>query len=210
MVESLVADKLTVVGPVSLYTALQRAWLDTQPDPCSRASLLLLVGHFAFETGWGHACHNFNLGNIKHVKGDGHDYCGFAHDEVVAGKTVWVDENLPPGAQPKDPFIAYATLDDGVHDYFRRLRAEFRTAWPYVLTADASGFAHALKVRGYYTGPEGAYARGVASCMMAAGNIIPDDAALAAAEQSANVQAAQLGLATAIVDQVTSEPSDAG
>lgn len=152
-----VATKCT---PATLYSALEQAWGQLMPgDQCTRASLLVLVSHWALETGFGHACWNWNLGNIKHVSGDGHDFVMVRLNEVVDGNTVWYD---PP--DPATWLRAYPSLEAGVVDYLSRLRAEFRAAWPSVIAGDCAGFCHALKLARYYTDDEASYTAAVLRC----------------------------------------------
>jgi hypothetical protein len=178
--ECLVPDRITVVGPVPFYAALRSEWADALPlEPCSRGACLLIIGHWAHETGWGHAMHCFNVGNFKHKEGDGRDYCAFPHWEIVGGVEKWFDR--PPQNPPEDPFRAYDTLEDGVRDYLLSMRGRWRGAWPFVLDGNAPGFCHALKIGGYYTDRENLYAAGVTACMHAADQQIPPDAPVAIA-----------------------------
>jgi hypothetical protein len=150
-----VDDRLTEVSPKDLFAAL-RAFTHSTPAPLSRASLILLVSQFALETGGGRACHNFNLGNVKKVDGDGHDWTMFATQEVIGGKVVTFH---PPDRATW--FRAYADLEDGVKDYYAEIERDFASSWPFVVAGDVPGFCHALKVRGYYTAPESTYTAGV-------------------------------------------------
>jgi hypothetical protein len=47
----------------------------------TKESAGILWAHFAIETGDGEHCYNYNLGNVKHVRGDGFDY--------ISLKGVW-------------------------------------------------------------------------------------------------------------------------
>jgi hypothetical protein len=171
---SQVADRLTPCSAADFYAVVRAVWPRVMPDAdWSRQAGLLIVAHWALETGWGHGCHNYNVGNRKHVAGDPHDYCAFPHDEIIGGKEVWLDN--PPRVPPQDPFVAYGSLWEGVTDYLTHLRAEFRAAWPYVLAGDAPGFCHALKLAGYYTASEERYRAGVVACMAAAEHAVPPD-----------------------------------
>lgn len=176
--EAFLPDELTAVTPAAFYAALRAAWerlpLLAGSTP-SRASLLVLVGHFAFETGWGHACHRFNLGNVKHRPGDGRCWTAFRCNEVIAGKLVWFDPPVPPRPDHPTAFRAFRCLEDGCVDYLTILRGQFGFAWPQVEAGDAAAFCHALKTRGYFTADETVYTRGVVACVAAADHVIPSD-----------------------------------
>lgn len=184
LVEAFLLDELTVVSPKDLYAALDEAWgalpmLVGQP---SRTSLLLLIGHWAFETAWGHGMHRFNLGNAKHRPGDGRCWTAFRCNELVAGKLVWYDPPSPPAPDHPTAFRAFRTLEEGCVDYLTLLRGQFGFAWPQVEAGDAAAFCHALKVRGYYTADEQLYTRGVVACVAAADHVIAVDATVAEIE----------------------------
>lgn len=162
----------TLCTPQELYVALATAWTKTAQEQLStRAPLLVLLAHWALETGWGHACWNWNLGNYKHVAGDGRTYTMFRCSENINGQEVFFD---PPN--PATLFLAYDTLDAGALDYLTHLRGRFRQAWPAVLAGDPAQFCHLLKLQGYYTAPEATYTAGVVWCFNRLGRLIPLDA----------------------------------
>lgn len=158
MSEQLLPDLITPCSPADLYLTLQRAWSPIDGAP-SRASLLVLLAHWTLETGGGHWCHRWNLGNVKHVPGDGHDFVQFRCNEIIAGKTVWI---LPP--DPRCSFVAFKTIDEGAQHYLMGLRGRFRLAWPLVIAGDPAGFCHYLKIQNYYTAVESTYTAGVVHC----------------------------------------------
>jgi hypothetical protein len=168
--EQLVPCVATVVSPATLYAALRGAWAGLLGAQPSRQSLLVLVAHWALETGWGHSCWNWNLGNVKHVDGDGRDFYSVRCNEVIAGKVVWIEEG-----QPGSFFRAFAGLAEGAADYLRLLHGQFGFAWPAVEAGDPAGFCHALRQRGYFTADEATYTRGVVACMASADHVIPPD-----------------------------------
>lgn len=171
MTEQLLPDLLTPCSPADLYAALRAAWPDMCPgDPCTRASLLVLLGQWALETGWGKSCHRWNLGNAKHVPGDGHDYVQFRCSEVIGGKEIFFD---PPN--PATSFVAFPTLDEGARYYLGSLRHRFAFAWPSVLAGDPAGFSHALKVAHYYTADEALYTHAMVGTVAHAAALIPAD-----------------------------------
>ena len=159
MTESLRPATHTTVTPQDLYAALGDAWRSLCGGDPSRASLLVLLAHWALETGFGHSCWNFNLGNVKHVAGDGRDFYQIRCNEVIHGKVVWLD---PP--DPGCSFRSFETLASGVVDYLMLLRGQFGFCWPQVEAGDAAAFCHALRERGYYTADEATYTAGVVRC----------------------------------------------
>lgn len=174
MSENCVSTSATLITPKELYAAMQVAWASLMSgEPCGRASLLTMLAQSAFETGWWHYCWDFNLGNVKHVPGDGHDYYMIRCNEYVGGKLVWYD---PPS--PATWFVSFPDLDTGVRCYLVALRGRFRSAWPYVLSGDPAGFCHALKVAGYYTDDEAHYTANVLGCYHTLDAGIPIDGAI--------------------------------
>jgi hypothetical protein len=162
--EKLLPTAPTTVSVSELYAAIRRIWTLVVPEvSSSRPAIVLICAHSALETGFWHACWCWNLGNFKHVRGDGHDYYALKHDEIVNGKTVWLDTD--PSVAPTDPFIAFATLDASVTYYLEQLRTRWRAAWPFLVDGAAAAFCHALKIAGYYTAPEAVYTAGVLRCM---------------------------------------------
>lgn len=170
---ALVPNKLTYVSPADLYVTLRNAWPRVIQDATpTRSSILVLLAHWALETGFGHFTHCWNIGNQKHVDGDGHDYTQFPCNEVVNGKIVWYE---PP--DPACSFLAFETLDAGTLCYLTAMRSRFRTAWPAVLAGDPAGFCHLLKLARYYTADEGVYTAGVVRCYHQLDASVPIDGA---------------------------------
>lgn len=204
MAETCVPDKLTPCSPQDLYASLWRAWGPALADGTlpTRAALLVLLAHWALETGWGHGCHCFNLGNKKHVHGDGHDYTMFRCNEVIGGKVVWFD---PP--DPTTWFVAFPTLDAGAADYLAGLKKHFAGAWADVVAGDAAKFCHDLKVAHYYTADEATYTAGVVRCCHQIDALIAPDLSVAEIAHSA------LGETAIALDETVRDPpppADAG
>jgi len=186
MTETQLPDLKTPVAPAELYAALRRAWPAIVQDTLvTRPALLVLCGQWAFETGWGHACHRYNLGNAKHVPGDGHEWCEFPCTEVINGTVITID---PP--HPGCQFIAFETLDEACIYYLTSLRGRWRAAWPYALAGDAAGFCHQLKLQGYYTDDEHHYTLSVQSCSASIDHVIPPDPSAADVAHAALADAA--------------------
>jgi hypothetical protein len=157
--ESIRPPVQTHCTPAELYRALGDAWRPLCGTEPTRGGILVLLAHWALETGFGHSCWCYNLGNVKHVAGDGRDFYQIRCNELVNGNAVWYD---PP--HPATSFRAFDSLASGVVDYLTILRGQFGFAWPAVEAGDAADFCHRLKLRGYYTADESTYTAGVERC----------------------------------------------
>lgn len=148
----------TTFATVDFARALIRAWKRMMGTYPTKASVGVLWAHYALETGVGVACWNNNIGNVKHVKGDGHDYVMLPGTwEIINGKRVTFS---PP--HPATWFRAFATLDDAMVEHLTFLRGKrYGPAWIFVEAGDPEGFARKLKERGYYTASADDYARGM-------------------------------------------------
>jgi hypothetical protein len=155
MPERCLVDVITPIVPQALYFSLKVAAPQAVGCELSRESLLVLLAQIDEETGW-KSCHAHNLGNIKHVPGDGHDYVQFHCTEMINGKEVPFN---PP--DPASSFRAYPTLDAACVDYLFLLKRQFGLAWPAVIAGDAAQFAHLLRIKHYYTADEGKYTAAV-------------------------------------------------
>ena len=168
---------VTTATVAELSRALVHSWGEATAP--SADGLAVLVAQWALETGWGKSCHAWNLGNVKSVQGDGHDYTFFACWEVLtkaqaasalATATLRADgtgPNVTTGKARNDGkvevwfypdhpgcrFRAFDSLEHGAAAYLAKLRSRFARAWPYVEAGDPSGFAAALKSQGYFTAP---------------------------------------------------------
>ena len=169
----------TPVSKQDLLLALWQAWVQIfGSDPPKKESIFVLGGQWALETGWGKYMWCYNLGNVKSVEGDGHDYCFFGCGEELSlsvaqhavhdSPLVTVKRTYGSGTQqmasvwiePKHPwcrFRAFDTLLEGAVDYVKLLNKRFQRAWPAVLAGDPALFAHYLKQQGYYTADETQY-----------------------------------------------------
>ena len=166
-------QRRTPVTALVMYDALERAWVANFGDFPKRESLLVLLAQWAIETGRGAGMHNFNVGNVKSVAGDGHDFTFFtcneimgivaAHHAVLASPLAeieWESQErmvasvLFHPAHPACRFRAFETLEAGVIDHLAFLARKFKTSWAAVVAGDPALFAHLLKLNGYYTGDE--------------------------------------------------------
>ena len=172
MTEQYVQDLVTPCKPADLYAAIRAAWPSIIDGDAAftRAAAVLIVAHWGLETGWGHSCHCWNLGNAKYTVGCGHDYTMFPCSEVIGGVNV----NFSP-PDPQCRFLAFGSLGEGTCYYLTQLRGRWRSAWPALIAGDAAGYAHALKLARYYTAPEDRYTRTLVDCMAEADKLIPAD-----------------------------------
>lgn len=185
MAEQLVPVKRTVVTMREYIRAVIRAWKHADPGPCTKGSCAVLYAQYMIETG-GAACWNWNVGNVKHVKGDGYDYHELRGvwegvSPVTAGNLIAAGlataDNSPdhakavgPGRvsvlfQPPHPatwFRAFPNLATAMEDHLKTLAKRFAAAWPAVIAGSHGEFARLLKSRGYFTASAEAYAAGMA------------------------------------------------
>ncbi len=147
-------------------------------EPSDQVIALALAKIF-LETGRLSSCHLWNLGNIKAGAQYVGWYTAFACNEVLSGKVVWFSPNgrldkkggvvvaERYDAEPWHPqtrFRAYANHWDGMDQYVTFIATgRYKIAWGKLLTGDAKGFVHELKVAGYFTADEAAYLAGVTS-----------------------------------------------
>lgn len=165
--------KRTVVSMRDYARAVIKAWMaDTGEFPAKR-SVAVLYAQYMIETG-GRSCWNWNIGNAKHVKGDGFDWVAlsgvwegvapFVAAALVAKGDAVIDTNtlhqkavgknrtavIFRVGHPASLFRAYPTLDAAMVSHFKLLKGRFKSCWPEVIQGDYRGFAHALKA-----GPDG-------------------------------------------------------
>ena len=147
---------ITPVAPAELASALVAAWRDLFGVSPTRAAILVLMAQSAHETARWKAVHNFNIGNVKSVQGDGFDYTHFRCRERENGVDRWYD---PP--HPATRFRAFRTLREGVVDHLAFLKRSKRygKAWAALERGRPYEFATELKAVGYYTDPVEVYAR---------------------------------------------------
>ena len=184
MTELVMPVKRTAVTMADYVRAVVRAWPNVGEGIPSESSVAVLWAQYMIETG-GAACWNYNLGNVKHVRGDGHNYhmlsgvwegvSAAAAAQLIATGQAVEDTNASHvravGAnrksvvfQPPHPatwFRAFSTLDEGMVEHLHLLAKRFSRAWPAVVEGDFVGFANLLKAQGYFTASADAYAAGM-------------------------------------------------
>jgi flagellum-specific peptidoglycan hydrolase FlgJ len=145
----------TPVSVQDMYTALSQAWFATFGSAPSQASILVLLAQWGLETANGASMIQYNVGNFKHVPGDGWNWTTFGTTECTDN-----GENCTPQSAS---FAAYPDLQTGVNVYFKAMQTRFASAWPAVVAGDTDAFAQLLHDAGYYTASESSYAQGLQS-----------------------------------------------
>lgn len=179
-------DRLTQATADQVFTALWGAWLCLFNAPPTKEAIMLLVAHWALETGWGKSVHCWNLGNIKGRADDTtRDHCYYkcgeelrfvdaqtlakadpAHVSILRmydrGEVCFASTMFFP-KHPACCFRAFQSIEAGAVDYLATLRRNFARAWPFVLKGDPFSFVTALKAQGYFTADLDTYRRNVCS-----------------------------------------------
>lgn len=161
MPAKLVPTVKTTYNLNQLIFGLVEGWFKRFGEIPKKESIGVLYAQNALETGGTVAMWNNNIGNVKFVPNtanpsadDGKMYMMLANVwEIVNGQKVTFQ---PP--HPATWFRAYPTLGDGIAAHMDFLRNHrYAKAWIAVDAGDPAGFAHLLKLAGYYTAPEADY-----------------------------------------------------
>jgi flagellum-specific peptidoglycan hydrolase FlgJ len=149
---TLVAATRTPFDGATLIAQLGVAYQAQMGHEPQHHTLAVLCAQVALETANGASCICNNIGNIK--RGPGPDYCSFQ-------TTEW--EGTPPAPVVQVcEFSAWPDLASACQFYIAAMASHWPEAWSAAVAGDVPGFAHGLKVRGYFTAPEAQYAAGVA------------------------------------------------
>jgi len=189
-----VQDRITKATAVEVAVAFVRAWRHLFRETPSVQTVFLLLAQWALETGWGKACHCFNLGNAKWSTG--FDWCCFACGEELTLESALRYQKADPDhvlivrrytsnsrAMASCKFLpphrmtwfkAFETLDEGAVYYIGSLHKRFARSWPFILSGDPFGFGHALKLQGYYTADEAQYTGSLARTFHSMPSHVPD------------------------------------
>lgn len=121
----------------------------------STEQLSVVMAQWMLETNSGAQMIQWNVGNIKHVSGDGQNYATYQTSECQGSGTNCSNQSAS--------FVAYSSLADGVNAYFSLFfgGGRYASAWPAVMAGDVSAFATLLRAEGYYTASESSYAQGM-------------------------------------------------
>ncbi len=163
----------TVISMRDYARAVIKAWKAMFGEFPTKKSVAVLYAQYMIETS-GRACWNWNIGNAKHVAGDGFDWVAlagvwegvepFVASALIAKGDAILDTNevhqIAVGrsktsvifrvGHPASLFRAYPTLDAAMVGHLKLLHGRFGRCWPDVETGDYRGFAHSLKA-----GPDG-------------------------------------------------------
>lgn len=168
MSEACVPYERTPIDMRTYARAVARAWRDAFGRFPTKGQAGVLYAQYGVETGGPPkaACWCWNIGNVKHVPGDGHDYYMLPNtSERINGKLVYF--------QPPDRatwFRAYRDLDTAMREHFAFLRGKYARCWEGVELEDVGVFARKLKegpdgkedtADDYYTATSEAYAAGM-------------------------------------------------
>lgn len=181
-----VEDKITHVTIAEMATAFSAAWKREFPKKTlSRETLLLLLSAWSVETGEGAKMHLFNVGNVKSVEGDGHDYtfldnvweglsAAKALKLIASGEAVRSTnpnhikavgrDKIPvifKKGHPQTRFRAFPTLEAGVERYLKLLQERWPKAWVAIEQGNPENFVHQLAINDYFTANEEAYTKEV-------------------------------------------------
>ena len=140
---------LTPFTAPQLLDALGAAFREQMGESAPHECLAILAGQIAHETDNGRRCYDWDVGNFKAVPGA--DYQSFQTWEIIGGKRV----------DMVCKFAVFPSLEQGLSAYLHAFYTRWGAAWHYACLGDVDGFAHGLKVAGYYTAPEADYAAGV-------------------------------------------------
>lgn len=166
MGENQVAKVQTAIAPIPWTVAALLAWHHFYGSYPSKRQLAVLWGQYMIETG-GKSAYNYNLGNVKHVDGDGYDWFDLPGTwEMVNGQKVV----LPEGSKGRR-FRSYKNLEHGMRSHLDFLKnRRYKNAWRYVEQGLPREFSYALKAGfdqeigtrdDYYTADPKLYADGL-------------------------------------------------
>jgi hypothetical protein len=160
--------KRTVVSMRDYARAVLKAWKAFFGNLPEKKSVAVLYAQYMIETG-GRACWNWNIGNVKHFRGDGFDWVAldnvwegvapFAASALIARGEAVLDTNeghikavgasktsvVFKAGRPETLFRAYPNLDVAMMGHIRFLFERFAPCWTDVVSGDYHGFAHTLK-----------------------------------------------------------------
>lgn len=184
MTERCVPVVQTLPTMADYVRAVMRSWSVLFGGVPLEQSIAVLFGQYVIETGM-RACFGWNIGNVKHVKGDGFNYhmlrgvwegvSKVTADNLIASGHAVRDDNANHAKsvgptkvsvifQPPHPatwFRAFDSLDHAMEHHLQLLSKRFAGAWPAVLAGDFAGFAHALHSQRYFTADPSVYAAGM-------------------------------------------------
>jgi hypothetical protein len=145
----------TPVDAPTLFEELGRSYIRLFQQYATREWCLTFIGQCYTECGdGGHNCWAFNLGNVQASPSGPYNYVTLGGAwEIVNGVRVNQAEH----------FRAFASLDEGCDQHVSFVHQHYPEAFVSAISGDCAGFAHNLKMRGYFSADEHAYAAGVST-----------------------------------------------
>lgn len=137
----------TQASRAEMRAAIARAEEQLTGRPASPGLIEIATAQASLETASGRRMYNFNFGGIKGTSPSGLT--------TIANTHEW-ENGVRYRTQAH--FRAYHSLDEGAADFLSLLHRRYGSALAAAEQGDVDGYAHALKQRGYFTGPEGHYA----------------------------------------------------
>ncbi len=135
----------TSIDQKTYARALVAAWRALLGSDPTKGQAGVLWAQYGIETGAGPFCWNWNIGNVKHVTGDGHEWMMLPNTwEMERGKRVVYQ---PP--HPATWFRSFPDLDTAMVEHFAFLHGKrYAPAWEGVELEDCGLFARLLKQGG--------------------------------------------------------------
>lgn len=152
-----VPPEVTSISGSEAARALRRAWKSAMQRWPSQDVVLVLAAHWAHETHGGRLMFNYNFGGIKGRGPDGLSCVREAHEGAGYHVRALVDR-----------FRAYHDAKQGAEDYLSLLIRKYPRAVDAAQRGDVTDFVSALKIGGYFTGSEAAYARSLSDLVQRA------------------------------------------
>lgn len=149
MADQQVKQITTPVSEAEMTRALIDAVRELYGINLNKEQTALLIAQNNIETDNRRAMHNYNIGNITHVNGDGWDYF-VGGDKTRDGKGGWKPIKLK--------FRSYPSLNVAAKDYIKNLHNRAGgSVWKEIIDGNAETFSKALKKSKYYEADEKTY-----------------------------------------------------
>lgn len=137
---SLVERIQTPIGPIAFARGVVEAWKANWGEIPKKESVAVLWGQLMTETS-GKYIWNYNVGNVKHVAGDGYDWIDLPGTwEVYNGQKVVLKEG-----DPGRLFRAYPSYGEAFKHHLKFLEKRYGKAWEQVRAGNPKQFVFALK-----------------------------------------------------------------
>lgn len=155
MADQRVKQIATPVSEAEITRALIDATKELYGISLTKPQVAILISQNNLETNHRKSMHNYNIGNITHVTGDGWDY--FAGGDKSKDKAGhWKPVTLK--------FRSFPDLAAGAKDYIKNIHNRGGGgAWKTIMNADIHAFSKELKRTGYYEADEKAYTNALLS-----------------------------------------------